>query len=91
MGMRRLLVLGLISLASCATVFPYHFWRVDLEAGKAIADKPENDKDLKEMCAFSSGEYNCMVTTIDNYTNLTSDYKTKTERLIVLEKRCGGQ
>lgn len=86
--MKRIALIAICSVAACATPFPYAFWRMDLENSKLIGAKPEDDKPLSR-CALTNNEYQCMVTTIDDYTNFKSDYQTKTDRLIILEQRCG--
>ncbi len=95
--------LGAVFFAACGAAniaFPYRYyfgspvavW--DFPAGKLLGDKPENDRLLSECKPVKNAEgktvQKCGVIFLDELEKLIIDYKQSKQRIIDLERKCGG-
>jgi len=60
-------------LISCAG-FGYKYYKVDLEQGMLIGNKPNNDRSLN-ICKRVNDEYQCIAMTIDEFFVLKEDFE----------------
>lgn len=73
-----------IGLSSCASVFPYKWYGIDVETQRLLAKEPKDDLPLTVCRQDDVSKGKCVVMFTEEFDRLASDYAEKTERL----KRC---
>ena len=93
MGSVKIFLLGILfslAISACGSLkkFLYKFYIYDYEQG--ILKGPREADDLNaSICAYQSGEYQCIVMKIDEFYRLKTDKEKADRRIDELERNCG--
>jgi len=75
----------LLGVASCASVFPYKWYGIDVDKQMLLGKEPKDDLPLTVCKADDQVKGKCVVMKVEDFDRLMSDYADKSERL----KKCG--
>lgn len=75
----------IVALSSCASVFPYKWYGLDVDKQLLLGPSPKDDLPIIVCKADDQVKGKCVVMKTEDFDRLMTDYADKSERL----KKCG--